>query len=58
VRPTGNPAFQMIERLKRRQDCPYVLPVARGGDGFYGGLSSGWQRITGRGNFRRLRRTP
>jgi integrase len=48
VRPIGSTAFDILDGLDRRQGCPYVLPAARGGDGYYGSLPGGWERIAER----------
>lgn len=45
VRPIGRPVFDVLPKAERRDGCPYVLPAARGGDGPYGSLNAGLDRI-------------
>lgn len=48
VRPIGKPAFDVIDEIGRRADCPFVLPAARGSDACYGGMPRAMDRIMSR----------
>lgn len=45
VRPIGRPAFDVLAKAEGREGCPYVLPAVRGGNGPYGSLAAGLDRI-------------
>lgn len=47
VRPVGKAALAVIARLRRRENCPYVLPASRS-DGPFGGMPGAWDRIAAR----------
>src|ERR1700676_1804393 len=47
VRPIGKPAFEVISKVKRRKDCPFVLPATRS-NGPYGGMARAIDRIMAR----------
>lgn len=44
VRPVGRVAFGTLDRIKKRKDCPFVLPAVRS-EGHFGGMPSGFKRI-------------
>jgi integrase len=44
VRPIGEAVFDVLAKIERRKDCPYVLPAARS-DGRYGGMARAMDRI-------------
>lgn len=44
VRPVGRPVFNILDRIKKRKDCPFVLPAVRS-RGHFGGMPSGFKRI-------------
>ncbi|SCB48417.1 Site-specific recombinase XerD [Bradyrhizobium shewense] len=44
VRPIGKAVFDMLAKIERRKDCPYVLPAARSA-GRYGGMARAMDRI-------------
>jgi integrase len=44
VRPIGKAVFDVLAKIERRKDCPYVLPAARS-DGRYGGMARAMDRI-------------
>jgi integrase len=47
TRPIGRAALDLLSRIERKIDCPYVLPAARG-DGPFGGLSGAFERLIAR----------
>lgn len=44
VRPVGRAVFGALDRIKKRKDCPFVLPAVRS-KGYFGGMPSGFRRI-------------
>jgi integrase len=44
VRPVGRSVFDILDRIKKRKDCPFVLPAVRS-KGRFGGMPSGFKRI-------------
>lgn len=44
VRPIGRAAFGTLDKIKKRKDCPFVLPAVRS-EGPFGGMPSGFKRI-------------
>lgn len=44
VRPIGRAAFGALDKIKKRKDCPFVLPAVRS-EGHFGGMPSGFKRI-------------
>lgn len=47
VRPIGSPIFDVLAKIDRQEDCPFVLPAVRG-EGHFGGLPRAWGRIMAR----------
>lgn len=50
VRPVGQPVFQVLAAISKRNGCPYVLPGARSNAPF-GGIPGTWKRISERAAF-------
>ena len=47
VRPIGRPAFDVLAKIERREDCPFVLSAPRG-NGAFGGMRGFWRRLVKR----------
>lgn len=50
VRPVGQPAFDLLATIEKKNGCPYVLVPVRGADAF-GGMPGAWKRIAKRAKF-------